>query len=379
MRSKTIHIIPFIFLLLAAISCGKDDPVSQQGQNVILDWPGYIWFDADASKTKTAQVESMFGKSFNVIAFKYSSDWATFKATGTPASAMSSSSPYGFKFPTPVACAASTGIRTYTSSDNTNPVEWDGNMKYSFFAYYPALSADDPSGTVTRVTDQTTAGVPAIKYTVPSPVGGYMNAADVPDVMTAYTYDAQNTGAGAVSLNFKHRLCLFCVEARNLKTTEATISNLVLTITSNWYGDVTIPLDGSAIQPGTIINNNFVCRMQPTTGTGAVVTVEQFGSDGTSANTLVSHPNNHIAFIPQNPDDIIDPNSEPKTKLGNLTGKLDFNWNGSAKSQTFTATKSFLEGKKYAFVITIAADDAISVDIRESEDWEENSSDIIFE
>ena len=366
MERKARHIIPFIIILLAAMSCGKDDPVSQQGQNIILDWPGYIWFDADAAKTKTAQVESMYGKSFNVIAFKYSSDWATFKATGTPASAMNSSSPYGFKFPTPVACAASTGICTYTSSDNTNPVEWDGNMKYSFFAYYPT-SDDDSKGTVTRVTDEATAGVPAIKYTVPSPVGGYMNAADVPDVMTAYTYDAQNTGAGAVSLNFKHRLCLFCVEARNLKTTEATISNLVLTITSNWYGDVTIPLDGSAIQPGTVHDEDFVCRMQPTEGTGTVVAT--FGSDGTSANTLVSHPNNHIAFIPQNPDVI----------GSNLVGKLNFKWNGTDKEQEFTATKAFLEGKKYAFVITIAADDAISVDIRESEDWEEKSSDIIFE
>ena len=354
-------------MLLAAMSCSKDIPAVSDEQNIILDWPGYIWFDSEV-KTKTTQVESMYGHSFNVIAFKYSSDWATFKATGTPASAMNSSSPYGFKFPTTVACAASTGICTYTSSDDTNPVEWDGNMKYSFFAYYPT-SSDDPKTTVTLTTASTTAGVPAIKYTVPSPVGGYMDATHVPDVMTASTYDAQNTGAGAVSLNFKHRLCLFCVEARNLKTTDATISDLVLTITSNRYGDVTIPLDGSALQPGTVINNNFVCSMQPTTGTGAVVTVETFGSDGTSANTLVSHPNNHIAFIPQNPDVI----------GSNLVGKLNFKWNGTDKEQEFTATKAFLEGKKYAFVITIAADDAISVDIRESEDWEEKSSDIIFE
>ena len=369
MRSKTLHIIPFIFLLLAVMSCGKDNPAVSDEQNIILDWPGYIWFDADAAKTKTTQVESMYGKSFNVIAFKYSSDWAIFKATGTPASAMNSSSPYGFEFPTTVKCYASTGICTYSSSGDSNPVEWDGNMKYSFFAYYPALSADDPKGTVSPVTNQTTAGVPAIKYTVPAPVSGYMDATHVPDVMTAATYDAQNTGAGAVSLHFKHRLCLFCVEARNLKTESATISDLVLTITSNRYGDVTIPLDGSALQPGTVINNKFVCRMQPTTGTGAVVTVETFGSDGTSANTLVSHPNNHIAFIPQNPDVI----------GSNLVGQLDFKWNGETKSQTFTATKAFLEGKKYAFVITIAADDTISVDIRESEDWEEKSNDLIFE
>ena len=363
MKKHARHIIPFMLILLAAVSCRKDDPQGQNGQNVVLDWPGFIWFESEV-RTKTTQVESMGGRSFNVIAFKYASDWATFKATGTPASAMGTA---GFKFPTPVACA-SDGTCTYTSSDNINPVEWDGNMKYTFFAYYPT-SADDPESTVSLLTTSTTAGVPAIKYTVPAPVSEYMDAAQVPDVMSAVTPDVQNTGAGAVGLHFKHRLCLFCVEARNLKADDATISDLVLTITSDRYGDVTIPLDGSALQPGTVINNNFVCRMQPTTGTGSVVTVEQFGKDGTSNNTLVSHPNNHIAFIPQDPDVIGTP----------MVGKLNFNWNGEDKEQTFTATKAFVEGKKYAFVITIAADDAISVDIRESEDWEEEQNDIIFE
>lgn len=352
--------IPLILLLLAVLSCGKDEPAVTGGQNVILDWPGYIWFESGV-KTKTAQVESMGGRNFNLIAFKYSSDWATFKATGTPSSAMGTN---GFSFPTSIACDED-GVCTYKSNNGTTPVEWDGNMKYSFFAYYPS----DTASTVSLVTGNTTPGAPAIRYTVPSPVGDYMNAAHVPDVMTAATFDAQNTGAGAVSLNFKHRLCLLCVEARNLKSTAATISDLVLTITSDRYGEVLIPMDGSALQPSNIIHDNFTCRMQPTEGTGAVVTVSTFGSDGTSANTLVSHPNNHIAFIPQDPDVI----------GSNLVGKLNFKWNGAAKEQVFTTTKSFLEGKKYAFVITIAADDAISVDIRESEDWIEKSNDLIFE
>lgn len=356
------NIFFLFFLAFVALSCGKEVPASTPGQNVILNWPGFIWFDSDV-RTKTAAVESMRNNRFNVIAFKYNSEWTTFKATGTPASAMNSSEPYGFKFPTTVACDAS-GVCTYTSSDNTNPVAWDGTMKYSFFAYYPT-SLSDPANSVSLVTDSHTAGVPSIRYRVPAAESdGYMDASKVPDVMTASVYDVQNTGAGAVSLSFKHRLCLFCVEARNLKPAPATISNLVLTIGSDRYGEVTIPLDGSALQPAGITSEEFKCRMQPTTGTGSVVTVEQFGSDGTSANTLVSHPNNHIAFIPQNPD---------------LSGKLNFTWNETPMEQGFTSTKPFLEGKKYAFVITIAADDAISIDIRESEEWIERRSSLIFE
>lgn len=357
------YIIPSILLLLAASSCSKDVPATTGGSKVILDWPGYIWFDSEV-KTKTTAVESLTGKSFNLIAFKYGSDWATFKATGTPASAMGD---HGFKFPTPVTCG-SDGACTYTSSDNTNPVEWDGTMKYSFFAYYPT-SSDDSASTVSLVSASNTAGVPEIKYTVPGPTDGYMDATKIPDIITASVTDVQNTGAGSVGLSFKHRLCLFCVEARNLKADAAVISDLVLTITSNRYGEVVIPLDGSALRPSNIISNNFVCRMQPTSGTGSSVTVEQFGKDGTSANTLVSFPNNHIAFIPQDPEVI----------GSDLSGRLDFKWNDDALGQDFTATKAFVEGKKYAFVITIASDDAISIDIVESDEWIEKSNDIIFE
>ncbi len=368
----TRHIFQLILLTLAAVSCGKDEPVIDNGQNVILDWPGFIWFDSGVGTKTTAIENNLYGKSFNVIAFKYGSDWTTFKATGTPASAMGVK---GFRFPTTVSCA-SDGVCSYVGYNNstgnniTTPVEWEGTMKYSFFAYYPASVA----GTVELVTGDGTAGVPAIKYTVPDPEApvapetvGYMDATKVPDVMTAYTTDAQNRGeTGVVSLNFKHRLCLFCVEARNLKEADATISDLVLTITSNRYGDVTIPLDGSPLQPGTIINDNFACRMQPT---GASVTVPQFGKDGTSNNTLVSYPDNHIAFIPQDP-----------TIIGEvLSGKLTFKWDGAEREQEFSSTKVFNEGTKYSFVITIASNDAISIDIYDSNGWEEESNDIIFE
>ena len=368
------YILPALVILS---SCEKLQTSPESGQRVILDWPGYIWFDAEAPKTKTTAVTDMSDKSFNLIAFKYGSNWNTFKATGTPASAMSDAEPYGFSFPTTVSCDAD-GVCDYDASNGGAPVEWDGTQKYSFFAWHPATT----NGTVSLTTGQSTAGVPAIKYTVPAAESeGFINASNIPDVLIANTTDVQNTGAGVVSLNFSHALCLLTVEARNLKAgTIADISNLVMAITSQRYGNITIPLDGSTATPGDV-TNNFKCRMQPTSGNGSSVPVPEFGIDGSSSNTSISYPNYNTAYIPQG------------SELGELTGSLSFTvgFRNAAephnaipteepnKVQTFESTKALEAGKKYAFVITIAADESISIAIIESGAWDEKTTDLIFE
>lgn len=346
--------------LLVLCSCGKDPKPA--GGTIALEWPGYIWFGTDIN-TKTTAVTSLNGKSFNVIAFKYSSDWNTFKATGTPASATGANE---FSFPTTVSCA-SDGVCSYRNNTTANPVEWDGNMKYSFFAYYPATT----SGTVALSTASTTAGVPAITYTVPAPESdGYMDAMKIPDILYASATDVQNTGSGTVSLNFHHALCLLDVEARNLKSEDITISDLILTIESQRYSSITIPLDGSVASPSGVVTNSFNCRMQPATGTGSSVTVHEFGSDGTSSNTPISYPDYNIGFIPQDP-----------AVMGEFKGTLNFKKNGVQidTPEEFTSNKKFEAGKKYSFVITIAADESISITIIDADEWYEKPSDIIFE
>lgn len=350
----------YLLPVLAIItSCGTDNtgdgPIS-------LDWPGYIWFGQDVN-TRTTTVTSLNGKSFNVIAFKYGSEWTTFMATGTPASAMGTD---GFKFPTTVSCA-SDGVCSYLSNNNASPVEWEGGMKYAFFAYYPATT----TGTVSLSTASTTAGAPSITYTVPAPESdGFMDAAKIPDVLYSSATDVQNTGSSVVELKFHHALCLFDVEARNLKAEDVVISDLVLCITSQRYGSITIPLDGSTATPAGAVTNNFNCRMQPATGTGSSVTIHEFGLDGTSNNTAVSYPDYNIAFIPQDPAD-----------LGEFVGTLDFKVDGVqiTAPQEFRSNKKFEAGKRYSFVITIAADNSISITIIDSDEWYEKPSNIIFE
>ena len=350
------------YLVLTALvlfnSCDKRGMNPDDVQNIDLDWPGFIWFGADIP-TKTETITNMKGRHFDVVAFKYGSDWNTFKATGTPAS---SGETKGFSCPTEVSCDANSGICTYKNNTDNNSVEWDGTMKYSFFAFYPVTGTQG----VTLSSTASTPGVPKITYTVPS-----SNDADaLPDVMTASNIDVQNTGSGTVSLNFRHQLSLLTVEARNLDKSDITISNLVLTITSKRYGSITIPLDGSAATPGNTVTNNFSFAMQG----GESVTVEEFGKNGTSENTVVSSKN--ITLIPQDPLIIGE----------ELAGSLTFTYGHSGtsetksetKSETFSSNKKFEAGKKYAFVLNFA-NDAVTIAIIESGEWIENRQSIIFE
>lgn len=334
-------------------SCDKRGMNPDDVQNIDLDWPGFIWFGADIP-TKTETITNMRGRTFDVVAFKYGSDWNTFKATGTPAS---SGGTKGFSCPTDVSCDAN-GICTYQNNTDRNPVEWDGTMKYSFFAFYPVTGTQG----VTLSSTASTPGVPKITYTVPS-----SNDADaLPDVMTASNIDVQNTGSGTVSLNFKHQLSLLTVEARNLDKSDITISNLVLTITSKRYGSIIIPLDGSAATPGNTVTNNFSFAMQG----GESVTVEEFGKYGTSENTVVSSKN--ITLIPQDPL-IIGEELE-----GSLTFTYGHSGTSETKGETFSSNKKFEAGKKYAFVLNFA-NDAVTIAIIESGEWVEDRQSIIFE
>lgn len=335
-------------------SCDKRWTDPDEGRTVALDWPGFIWFGADM-QTRTPTITNLKGRTFDVVAFKYGSDWATFKATGTPAS---SAGAKGFSCPTLVTCDAS-GICSYRNNTDSNPVEWDGTMKYSFFAFHPVTGTQG----VTLTTGQNTTGSPCIEYTVPSS----SDANDLPDVMTASSIDVQNTGSGTVALNFRHRLSLLSVEARNLDEDDITISDLVLNVTSKRYGSVSIPLDGTAATPGALVQGGFSFAMQ---APGTPVTVEEFGKYGTSDNTVISTSN--VTLIPQ----------DPAITGEDLAGSLTFVYGHSGMTETkvepFSSNKKFEAGKKYALVLNFA-NDAITIAIIESGEWAETRQNIIFE
>lgn len=329
---------------MLALSCVRQEPDQPGTGTETTSWPGYVFFGADIA-TKTPIITSMNGRNFGVVAFKYSSDWATFKATGTPASS-------GFACPTTVSCNASTGVCTYS------PVkQWEDGQYYSFFAYYPVGNSSVVLGSTT-----TTAGAPVLTYTVPS----WTDPSALQDVMTASAIDTDNSGDGVVPFTFRHRLCCLDVEARNLNENPETIKNLKLNITSSVYTSVSVPVDGSALTPSGNKTGGIAYQVVADSE-AAKVTIPVMTGGMSSATTNVSGDNN-IILIPQT-----------VAVKGHLEGSISFtDKNGTSKSQEFDSDKDFEAGKKYTFIITFA-NETITIAVIESGEWIDSDQDIIFE
>ena len=105
---------------LLAISCKQEQPTIDFSKLPVHY--GYMQFSTDVA-SRSHLAESMRGKDFGVIGFKYSetSNWGTSKSTATPGDWF-----YNVK----VGCNAD-GICSYGE-----PKQWEDN-NYAFFAYHP--------------------------------------------------------------------------------------------------------------------------------------------------------------------------------------------------------------------------------------------------
>lgn len=361
--------VSIILAVLSVCSCGKN---LQGGDSIVpVEWQGFVYFGADVS-TKVPIYKDLNGQHFGVIAFKYDSDWNTFKAVGKPSSAAGDNANPGFNFPTDVSCSSS-GLCTYGSRQNAStPVEWEQGKVYSFFAYFPYSAATSGTGVILDSTEES-AGVPSIKYTVPS----WTDPSSLSDVMTAVAIDEVNSGDGTVGFTFKHRLCCLNVEARNFNDSPETAKNLVINIESDMFESVVVPLDPSIdIAPSG--NHTGASYQIIPNSDDAKVTIPVY--DGVSSSTTNLSGDNNIILIPQNVDDILDQDGEVVLDgKGKLTGNISFtDKNGNPQSQDFESDKNFEPGKKYSFVITFA-NGSISIAIIESGEWTDVNQDIIFE
>ena len=365
--------VSIVLAVLSVCSCGKN----LQGEDNIVpvEWQGYVYFGADVM-TKAPIYKDLNGQDYGVIAFKYDSDWNTFKAVGKPSSAAGDNDRPGFNFPTKVSCSE-TGLCTYRSKQINAPVEWEQGKVYSFFAYFPYSEATSGNGVILNSTDGT-AGVPSIKYTVPS----WTDPSSLSDVMTAAAIDEVNSGDGTVGFTFKHRLCCLNVEARNFNDSPETVKNLKINITSEMFESVVVPLDPSIeiAQSGNHAGASY--QIIPDSD-DSKVTVPVY--DGISSSTTNLSGDNNIILIPQNVDDIMgDTNGDGVDEVilpgkRKLTGNISFtDKSGNPQSQEFESDKNFEAGKKYTFVITFA-NGSISIAIIESGEWTDMNQDIIFE
>ena len=259
--SKNMKNIKYILLaaVLLAISCEQpEQPSINLGELPIHR--GYMQFSTGVS-SRAQLAESMRGRSFGVLGYKYSATttWEAAKVLATPS----------VFYDQMVTCAdnGTCSYDAYPDSDKSLK-EWEeGN--YSFFAYHPF------DGVGIELSGSTTTNTPTLTYTYgwlnPTSQDGWFETdfetmdnkgnvvefdivklcdptAPVFDLMTAEAIDV-NSSDGSVNMNFKHRMFALEVLANNYnENTEGTydarqsIDDLVLTLEGLQHSTMTIPM-----------------------------------------------------------------------------------------------------------------------------------------
>lgn len=348
---------------MAVLSCRKS-PEQPDGMDIELEWPGYIAFEAPTGSKADNTVSSMEGLNFGVYAYSYksSTSWNVYKATAKPMAE--------FDCPQTVRWNSTTSLHEYDASASNggdgNLVKWKIGTEYTFFAFYPLVA--DSHGTIAYNTTRTSTNVPSITYTSPFTVGSTNSTDNMVDVMSAVVYNTDNSNSGTVAFTFKHRLSCFCVEARNFKDDNETLSDVKLTISSPIYKSASIPLDpASEITPGSLTEGNKTFQVVPS-GESVTIVSSTNGSSASSSTTDLSRGRN-IILIPQN-----------KEVVGALKGTLTYKDSGGVERTTkeFEVPRTFESGKKYSIILSITSS-AVSVAIIESGEWVDQDQDIFFE
>lgn len=362
MKRRLLYILAITLTLpLSVLSCRKST-AEIDGEDIALEWTGYIAFESPTESKADNTVNSMVGRDFGVFAYNYNSttNWNVFKATGKPMP----------EFDCPQAVTWDGAMHVYDASASNgggNLVQWRNNKDYTFFAFYPLR--ENSAGTVAYNTTKSTTNMPSISYTSPFTAGGSVNSTDnMQDVMSTVVYNTDNSNSGTVPFTFKHRLCCFCLEARNFKDTDEELKDVKVTITSPIYKTARIPLDpSSAIETSSPVVGEKVFEIVPM-GDPVQIPSSVSGGAMSSATTDLSRGRN-IILIPQSVDEI-----------GALSGKLSYrDRNGILnESKDFVVSRSFESGKKYSIILSITTS-AVSVAIIESGEWIDQDQDIFFE
>ena len=202
--SKNMKNIKYILLAAAllSVSCEQEPPTVDFGKLPVHY--GYMQFSTGVSNTRAHLAESMRGRDFGVIGFKFSptSNWDSSKSTNAPGD---------WFFNQKVECG-SDGVCTYTPNK-----QWENN-NYAFFAYHP----HDGAGITLSKSDKV--NTPTLEYTygwlnTTGNISLYDSNSPSFDLMTAEAIDVNGSGSGRVDLEFKHRLFAFEVLANNYNET----------------------------------------------------------------------------------------------------------------------------------------------------------------
>lgn len=370
-------------------SCEKspvaDNPGSKDNE-IIVPSGEYIHFNTEALTRGTLINGGTLQADFDVIGYRYASDWAAFKVQARPN-----------VFPRTVGENTYDHVETisYNESggyhDYTDPVEWTAD-KYAFFAYYPSSDADDVS---IETSSPSYDGTPYIIYTLP--------VADITkhmDVMTACNKDTRKQASKhGVDLSMQHRLSALDFVGYSYVNAEALNSmNTGNTEWENLASDtpvqievekLTITLGGLKYNKATISLDETEDLVNGTAGVQSIVPSATEGHDTTQEFTYIdakslSFDYGETAFLSNMLDDnaskedeegnpmILIPQSTPITCTVNITYSIKVN-GVTIDKYTSTAEDEIkkLDEKVYNYVLLAFTKTGLYLKVEQGTQWNE--------
>lgn len=219
-----------VVALVALCSCSQETIIGDEEIPVPVAPEGYIFFDAGMNTNSRGTVmRDNLHDDFSVLGYRYPSTWSaarimakqnstiTFQNNGgqlTSSEYMGVFHPFGTdnkpsEVPTQQKVTWNGATHSYT-----NPQEWENNLKYAFFAWYPATL-------IANGGDSGVEGSPYITYTLPDGTDREARQ-NMYDVLTATRIDYSKRMYGAsVALEMKHRLAGLDIKAGNLINAKA--------------------------------------------------------------------------------------------------------------------------------------------------------------
>lgn len=230
----------FIFVFLFVALCACEQRVVGGGENngeeedIFVPSEGYIYFNINPA-TRGELIENTLADTFNVLGYNYYSTWVSEK---TQARQNKDIDPAGDKeYRMGVFCynnTTSTGVQKvlynknqkyhyyqYLGADASEIgyKEWNGDLIYSFFAWYP-------TSVVANNGSASTEGSPFITYEIPTGTNSEARQ-DMKDVMTACRINITKYNAKTgVNFTMKHRLAALDILAASIITYKDMVDTL---------------------------------------------------------------------------------------------------------------------------------------------------------
>lgn len=238
---KLYKILVFVFAFIALCGCERNNPPQGgNGGDIFIPSGNYIYFNVNPLSRGSLINESL-PYDFSVVGYNYQSNWGTAMVQASQSATISYEingaieTPFiGVFYDTiDTIIADKKGVQlvqydngvhkyTYGGSDNKdNYKEWNGNLTYAFFAWYPDsldFNTDAKKSDETPIDPADYEGNPYIRYTLPTGEGARANMVDV---MTACKIDVTKYNGSSVNFDMQHRLAALDIYGNNIITLEA--------------------------------------------------------------------------------------------------------------------------------------------------------------